>query len=171
MNVLKKIKKICVLAIVNTVCAGTHFYGIKRKLLNSCDGIAIGSNTKIVTPIHIPWWSILHIGDDCWIGRDFTLEGNGEVYIGDRCDLAPNVTCATGSHAIGGENRRAGEGFNGIIRIGNGSWVGTRALLLPNTAVGNSCVVGAASVVTKDLESNCVYAGSPARRMRNLCGD
>lgn len=168
MNGLRKIKKLFILGIVNLLLKGTHFFSLKRKLLNLCEGIKIGQGTRIVTPINIPWWSVLDIGECCWIGRDFTLEGNGEVYIGNNCDLGPNVICVTGSHDIGGVERRAGKGFNGIISVGNATWIGTRTILLPNIRIGNGSIVGAASVVTKDVLDNGVYAGNPAKKIRDL---
>ncbi len=168
MNIFKKIKKILTLCFVNTFCTGTHAWAFKRNLLNGCAGIEIGKNTKIVSPIIIPWYSTLKIGNNCWIGRNFTLEGNGDVIIGDNCDLAPCVTCVTGSHKIGDATRRAGEGFNCKVSVGNGTWIGTRSVLLPNVSVGNGVVVGACSVVTKDLEDDAVFAGSPARKIRAI---
>ena len=168
MNTLEGIKKKIIILIVNKVLCGTHFFGIKQKLLNRCEGISIGKGTKIVSPIHFPRMCQLKIGADCWIGRDFTLEGNGCVCIGDNCDLAPNVVCVTGSHIIGNKNRRAGEGFNGKIQIGNGAWIGTRTLIMPNIEVEDSVVIGAGSNVTKNLKSDGVYVGNPAKRIRNL---
>lgn len=168
MNIVRKIEKVAILFIVNKMLRGTHAFNAKRKLLNFCDGVIIEDGSRIVTPIHLPVLSTLYIGKDCWIGRDFFLEGNGEVVIGANCDLAANIVCATGSHEIGSETRRAGEGFNGKIIIGNGSWIGTRTVLLPNIEIGSGCVVGAAAVVTKNLETNAVYVGSPAKKIRNL---
>lgn len=168
MNIFKKIKKKLILSFVNTFCKGTHAWKIKQYLLNCCEGIEVGKNTKVVSPIMIPWYSTLKIGNDCWIGRNFTLEGNGDVVIGDNCDLAPCVTCVTGSHKIGNATRRAGEGFNAKVSVGNGTWIGTRSVLLPDVSVGNGVVVGACSVVTKDLEDNAIYVGSPAKKIREL---
>lgn len=168
MNVLKRIKKQLVFGLINSLFIGTHAFDIKRKLMNGCEGVKIGNGTKVVTPIHIPCLSVFEVGDNCWIGRDFTLEGNGEVHIGSNCDLGPAVTCVTGTHEVGDEQRRAGEGYNSVISIGNGSWIGTRAILLPNTQVGNGVIVGASSVVTKELDDNKVYVGNPVKEMREL---
>lgn len=168
MNILKKIKKSILLFMINTILRGTHFFKIKRFLLNQCEGISIGKDTKIVAPIYIPIYSNLEIGHNSWIGRNFSLEGNGKVIIGSQCDLGPNVTCVTGSHKIGLKDRRAGEGYNGTVGVGDGTWIGTKAVLLVNNRIGKGCVVGAASVVTKDIEDNGVYAGCPAKLIRYL---
>lgn len=116
----------------------------------------------------MPVYSELEVGDDSWIGKNFSLEGNGKVIIGNYCDLGPGVTCVTGTHKIGKKDRRAGEGYNGTVRIGDGTWIGTKSILLVNNTVGEGCVVGAASIITKDIEANGVYAGCPAKLIRRL---
>lgn len=168
MNIIKKIKKGVLITVVNKFLKGTRFFTIKRALLNQCEGIRIGKGTKVVAPVYIPKQSILLVGEKCWIGRKLTIEGNGEVHIADNCDLGPEVSFITGSHEIGNADRRAGKGFNGIIRIASGVWLGAKTVILPNIDIGKGTVVGAAAVVTKTLQDNGVYAGSPAKRIRDL---
>ncbi len=168
MCMVSKIKKRIIIMLVNTIFSGTHFYLVKRMLLNQCEGIMVGKGTRINTPIRIPAVSEVIIGDECWIGRDFAVEGNGKVTIGNRCDLAPAVTCLTGSHHIGSMERRAGKGYNGAIMIGDGTWIGSRTVILPNICIDKGNVIGAASVVTRDLTPNCVYCGVPAKKIRSL---
>ena len=168
MNLLRKIKKSFIIKFVNCFLKGTHFYKIKRHLLNRCSGIVIGKDTKIVGPILLPALSEVKIGANCWVGHHFSIEGNGNVVIGNNCDFAPHVTMVTGSHEIGDSNRRAGKGFNGRIEIGDGSWIGTRTIILPNIIVGSGIVIGAGSLVTKLLQPNKVYGGCPAKEIKNL---
>lgn len=101
MNIYKKSKKSFLLFVINTILKGTHFFKIKRVLLNQCEGVLIGENAKVVAPIYMPVYSELEVGDDSWIGKNFSLEGNGKVIIGNYCDLGPGVTCVTGTHKIG----------------------------------------------------------------------
>lgn len=171
MNVLKKIKKCIVLGVVNNIFRGTHFFEIKRCLLNNCDGIEIEKNVKIVTPMYISTLSFLRIGENSWVGRNFSFEGNGSVEIGANCDLGPSITCITGSHKIGNMNRRAGEGYNSNISIGNGVWIGAKTTLLPGVSVADGCVIGADSNVTKNTTKNGIYVGNPAMRIRDLEGE
>ena len=171
MNVLKRIRKYIILGVVNTIFRGTHFFTIKRYLLNMCPGVQLGYNVKIVTPIYIPALSGMYIQENTWIGRNFSIEGNGEVLIGGNCDLGPSVTCITGSHKIGDTNRRAGEGYNSNISIGRGCWIGAKASLLPGISVAEGCVIGAATNVTRDTEPNGVYVGNPAMKVRDLEGE
>ena len=168
MNILKKTKKKMIISFINAFLSGTHFFSLKRFLLNTNSDIKIGKNTRIVGPIYLPVISCLEIGDNTWIGRNFAVEGNGEVKIGNSCDLGPRVSFVTGSHDEGDQNRRAGEGFNGTITVGDGTWLGAGVTVLPNVIIEKGTIVGAASVVTKNLGSNCIYVGNPAKLLRNL---
>ena len=96
------------------------------------------------------------------------MNGNGELEIGDNCDIAPEVTFLTGGHKIGDAERRAGEGVSYKIKIGNGVWIGGRSTVLNNTEVGNSCMIAACSCVNKNVEDNSLVGGVPARLIRKL---
>lgn len=165
---LDKIKKAIILWICNYILRGVHFFSIKRALLNSCKGISIGKGSCIVTPIHMPLVSELVVGTECWLNRDFTIEGNGKVFIGNNCDLGPTVTMTTGSHKIGDERRRAGEGFCGTINVENGCWLGNRCVILPDCTIGKSSVVAAGAIVTKNISENTLVGGCPAKIIRKL---
>ena len=165
---ISKLYKVFILWICNNVFRGVHFFKIKRILLNSCKGITIGEGTCVVTPIFLPLMSEFVIGNNCWINRDFTFEGNGIVCIGNNCDLGPTVTMTTGSHQIGDENRRAGKGYCGIIKIEDGCWLGNRSVILPNCTVGKSTIVAAGAIVTQNIKENLLVGGVPARKIRDL---
>ena len=96
------------------------------------------------------------------------LTGNGCVVIGAYCDIAPNVSFITGSHKIGKANHRAGEGYNGTITVGDGVWIGAGVMLLPNIQIESGTVVGAGTIVNKNLKENRVYVGNPAREIKIL---
>ncbi|OTP27614.1 acyltransferase [Enterococcus mundtii] len=167
MKVIKYIHFILTLWIINKTLKGTHFFKLKRRLLKSI-GIKAGVGTKIVGPIFIGRAVDLIIGDDCWIGKNFTIEGNGKVSIGSKCDLGPNVIILTGSHEIGNPARRAGRGITWQIKIGNGTWIGAYTIILNNIKIGNSTIIGASSLVNKSCENNCIYVGSPIKKIREL---
>lgn len=156
-----------VLFLINNFLKGTRFFGIKRKLLNSC-GIQIGEKTKIVGPFKVSNCSEICIGKDCWIGADFTVFGDGTVIIGDNCDFAPEVGLLTGSHEIGNEDRRAGKGILFKIKIGDGCWFGARSSVVGNVEVADMAVVGAGALVNKNVKSNTAVAGVPAKVIKEL---
>lgn len=167
MRFIKAFRFYLMLGFINTFLKGTHFFNLKRKLLNSV-GVKVGNNSKIVAPINIGRIAVLEIGENCWINRDFSVEGNGKVFIGNNCDIAPEVSILTGSHEIGDYSRRAGRGVTWTYTIGNGTWIGARTTILNNANIGNGVVIGAASLINKQCEDNAVYVGSPAKKIKEL---
>lgn len=151
--------------LINHVYAGTPFFERKRKLLNSL-GHQIATGTKVVGPIEIS--GSLIVGQDCWIGKNFRVNGNGCVIIGDRCDIGPEVTFNTGGHEIGDAKRRAGDGRIFNQQIGNGCWIGGGSTFFNDCKIGDSCVIAGCSCVTKDVDSNLLVAGVPAQPIRRL---
>lgn len=158
------------LFLVNKVLAGTTpgYFEIKRKMLNFV-GFKIGERTRIVGPIECT--GQLTIGSDCWIGKNLKVNGNGVVNIGDRCDIAPEVTFQTGGHEIGNCQRRAGEGRKFTQNVGNGVWIGGRVTIIGNTTIGDSSVIAGCACVVHDVESNVLVGGVPAKVIRRLDND
>ena len=164
---MRKIKKIIFLFLINTFMSTTRFFKIKNILLEWC-GYEIGRGTKIVGPINIARNTCLTIGENCWIGKNFTIHGHGDVSIGSNCDIAPEVLFITGSHIVGDESRRAGEGISFKISIGDGCWVGARATLMENITIGKGVVVGSCSLVNKSISKNLIIAGVPAKELKKI---
>ena len=151
--------------LVNKIFVGTRFFSIKRSLLRSA-GVAVGIGTKIVGPIVNT--GELQIGDNCWIGKNLFVNGNGQVTIGNNCDVAPEVTFQTGGHLIGDANRRAGKGQIFCQSVGDGVWIGGRSTVLNNTHIGDGCVVAGCACVIKDVPANSLVGGVPAKVIRGL---
>lgn len=151
--------------LVNHVYAGTTFFETKRKLLNSI-GCEIGEGTKVVAPIICT--GKLVVGENCWLGRDLKIQGNGTVIIGNNCDVAPDVTFLTGGHEIGSLARRAGKGEVYTISVGDGCWIGARSTLGRDILIGKSCVVAAGACVMKSVRDNMLVGGVPAKEIKKL---
>ena len=166
MRFFERIQLHIVLFLINHCFKGTHFFAVKRGLLNTLKGVEIGSNTRIVGPLF--FFGELKIGSDCWIGRNFNAEGNGALSIEDNCDFGPNVTVYTGGHEIGSRTRRAGKGFSAPVLVESGCWIGGSAILLPGVVVHAGSVVGAGSVVNKTVAPDTLVAGCPAVWKRGL---
>jgi len=167
---LKGIRNRIGMFLVNKIFVGTtpRHFEIKRHLLNSI-GFTIGHGTKIVGPIECT--GRLIIGNDCWIGKNLKVNGNGCVIIGNNCDIAPEVTFQTGGHKIGDASRRAGEGIICSQQVGNGVWIGGRSTIIGNTKIGDSSVVAGCACVVKDVDVNVLVGGVPARVIRRLDND
>ena len=150
---------------VNKTYAGTKKWEQKRKILNGI-GHEIGENSKVVGPVILQ--GKLHVGKDTYVNRGFALYGLGEVFIGDNCDIAPDVTFLTGSHKIGDKSRRAGEGTTENITVGNGTWICAKSTIVGGVKIGNGVVIAAGAVVTKDVPDNVLVGGVPAKIIRKL---
>ena len=114
---LSGIKRTLNLFLINHVFVGTKPLAcyMKRKLLRGI-GCPVGDGPTIVGPIECK--GTIAIGNNCWIGKNCKVNGNGTVQIGDNCDLGPEVTFQTGGHAIGDSTRRAGRGRG----LSSGDW-------------------------------------------------
>lgn len=150
---------------INRLLVGTRCFDAKRRLLNWI-GHEIGEGTKIVGPVFCT--GKLKVGSNCWLGRNFTVHGNGLVEIGDNCDIAPDVMFLTGGHEIGDQTRRAGKGETYSISVGNGTWIGARATISGETKIGSGCVVAACACVVSDIGDNTLVGGVPAKTIREL---
>ena len=129
-------------------------------------GAYVGKNVRVVGPIFFT--TNLHIEANTFIGRGFSAYGNGEVYIGENCDLAPDIAILTGSHNIGTSSHRAGPGISYTIKIESGCWVGARSTLTGNTTIGQGAVIACGSVVIRDVRENTLVAGVPAKEKKAL---
>lgn len=161
----KKVIKVICFWLINHIFIGTHFFEIKNGLCRAC-GVEIGKNSKIVGPINLK--GDLSVGNNCWIGCDFNIYGNGKVTICDNCDVAPQVTILTGSHNMGDMSRRAGKGYNKNVQIGSGCWICSGVRILPGVVIGNSSVIAAGAVVTKNVPENVLVAGVPCEIKKKL---
>lgn len=160
MNTRKKIIRPFALGIINIFLSGNHFFALKSVLLK-LSGFEVGDNLRLVGPLYAGTCIDVSFGDDVWIGRDVSFDGNGSVVIGDRVDVGPKCTFATGGHVIGDRSRRAGEGETHAVKVGDGTWLSISVTVCGNTRVGSGCVVGAGSVVLKELPDNTLCVGIP----------
>lgn len=100
--------------------------------------------------------------------RCFFENNHGTITIGENCSVGMEVMFWTGKHKMGPAQHRAGPLSEASIRVGNGCWIGTRAVVLGGVTIGDGCVIAAGAVVTRDCEPNGMYAGVPARRVKDL---
>jgi maltose O-acetyltransferase len=108
------------------------------------------------------------IGADTWVNHRCYFDTRARIEIGSSCDLGEEVMLSTSAHRPGTSERRAGAFDPQPIAVGDGVWIGARATLLPGVTVGDGCVVAAGAVVAGDCEANGLYAGVPARRVKEL---
>ena len=110
----------------------------------------------------------VHFGNGVYANFNLTLVDDTHIYVGDYTMIGPNVTIATAGHPILPQLRQQGLQYNMPVRIGRNCWLGAGVIVLPGVTIGDNVVVGAGSVVTKDLPSNVVAVGSPCRVLREV---
>ena len=129
----------------------------------------VGENCYIEPPLHANWGRNTHLGSNVYANFNLTLVDDTDVYIGDSVMIGPNVTIATAGHPIDPELRRKVAQFNIPVRIGNNVWIGAGAVILPGITIGDDSVIGAGSIVTKDIPAGVVAVGNPCRVLRPIC--
>jgi len=112
----------------------------------------------------ISGWGRLRIGDRCFVNVGTVLLSVKEIVIGDDVAFANEVyVMDSNSHGVEGR-----EHVEAPVRIGDGTWLGARALVLPGVTIGRRVVVAAGAVVTRDVPDDVLVAGNPARVVRSL---
>lgn len=110
----------------------------------------------------------ISIGKNSFINYNCFFDNSGQIIIGNHCHVAMEVLFCSSTHEIGSREQRAGKGAGEPIIVEDGSWIGARATILPGVTIERGCVIAAGSVVTTDCKANGLYAGVPARRMKDL---
>lgn len=110
----------------------------------------------------------ISIGRGTFVNRQAFLDGSDEIRIGARCQIGMQVMILTGSHEIGTPAQRGSGSVHEPVTIGDGVWVGARAMILPGVTIGNGAVIAAGAVVTRACLANVLYGGVPARPIREL---
>lgn len=129
----------------------------------------IGQDCYIEPPLHANWaGKFAHFGNNVYANFNLTLVDDGEIFIGDNVLIAPNVTIDTGTHPIDPELRKKTAQYNLSVHIENNVWIGAGAIILPGVTIGENSVIGAGSVVTKDIPKNVIAVGSPCRGLRQI---
>ena len=108
------------------------------------------------------------VGDNFFLNVNGKLMDSGKITIGDNVFIAPNVCIVTEEHAMDVKQRLEGLEYTHPVTIGNNVWICTGAIILPGVTIGDNSVIGAGSVVTKDIPANSLAVGNPCRVIRTL---
>lgn len=126
-----------------------------------------GENCYIELPLHANWGGHhVHFGNYVYANFNLTLVDDGHIYVGDRVMFGPNVTVATANHPINTELRAKSLQYNKDVWIGENTWIGAGAVIMPGVHIGKNTVIGAGSIVTKDIPDGVVAVGNPCRVLR-----
>ena len=129
----------------------------------------IGDNVYIEPPLHANMGGhFVHFGSNIYANYNLTLVDDTHIYVGSKTMFGPNVTLATAGHPIDPELRYMELQHNQSIHIGKNCWLGAGVIVMPGVTIGDNVVVGAGSIVTKDLPSNVIAVGNPCKVMRKI---
>ena len=129
----------------------------------------VGENCYIEPPFHSNWGGKnVHLGKNVYFNFNATLVDDTHIYIGDCTMLGPNVVIATAGHPILPELREKALQYNLPVHIGRNCWLGAGVIVLPGVTIGDNTVIGAGSVVTKDIPANVVAVGNPCKVLREI---
>ena len=148
----------------------------RRELLSQMVG-EMGENGFIQGPVFFHYGKHTKIGKNFFGNFNLTIQDDGEVTIGDRCNFGPNVTIVTPVHPMVPEERNALLAPDGTpkrrcyarpVHIGSDVWLGANVVVCPGVTIGDGCVIGAGAVVTRDIPPRSFAAGNPCRVIREI---
>ena len=136
---------------------------IMRKILGNIKG-----EFWIEQPFICDYGYNIEIGENFYSNHNLTILDGNKVKFGDNVFIAPNCAFYTAGHPIDAETRNKGLEYANPIEVGNNVWIGGNVVVLPGIKIGDNTVIGAGSIVTKDIPSNCVAVGNPCRVIKEI---
>lgn len=139
----------------------------RTALINRILGKA-GSGVLIEQPFFCDYGYNISVGRNFFANFNLVILDEAPVTFGDNVFVAPNCGFYTAGHPIGAEERNLGLEYARPITVGNDVWIGANVCVLPGVTIGDNCVIGAGSVVVKDIPSGSVAVGNPCRVIKSI---
>lgn len=139
----------------------------RRELLEQLLG-GVGDEVWIEPPIRFAYGSKTKIGNHFYANFNLVVVDDISVTIGDYVMIAPNVTITATGHPVHPDLRLNGDQFSFPVVIEDHVWIGSNVVILPGVTIGRNSVIGAGSIVTKDIPQDVVAAGNPCRILRPI---
>ena len=127
-----------------------------------------GRNFLIEQPFYCDYGYNIEIGENFYTNVNCVILDGAKVKFGDNVFIAPNCGFYTAGHPFDVEQRNQGLEYARPITIGNNVWIGAQVCVLPGVTIGDNCVIGAGSVVNKDIPAGSLAVGNPCRVIRKL---
>lgn len=128
----------------------------------------IGKQFILHSPFHCDFGTNIRIGENFVGNYNLTILDEAEVCIGDNVFIGPNCSLCTIIHAYHADQRNTGIMQAKPITIGNNVWIATNVTLLPGVSIGDGAIIGAGSVVAKDIPANTIAIGNPCKVLRPI---
>ena len=127
-----------------------------------------GKNCVVEQPLFCTYGYNTTVGDNFFLNVNGRLMDSGKITIGNNVFIGPNVSIITEEHAMNAKQRAEGLEYTHPVHIGDNVWICTGAIILPGVTIGENSVIGAGSVVTKDIPANSLAVGNPCRVIRSI---
>ena len=132
-----------------------------RELLARLTGQPVPDTVRVFPPLYADFGKNIHLGENVFINDCCHFQDHGGITLGDGCQIGHGVEFATLNHGLAPEDRQTT--YPAPIVLGRNVWVGANATILQGVTIGDNAVVAAGAVVTKDVATNTVVGGVPAR--------
>lgn len=139
----------------------------RRKIIMQLLG-SVKEKFLIEQPFLCDYGYNIHIGDNFYANHNLVILDEAPVRFGDNVFIAPNCGFYTAGHPIDAYERNKGLEYARPIAVGNDVWIGANVCVLPGVTIGDGCVIGAGSVVVKDIPPHSVAVGNPCRVIRTI---
>ena len=127
------------------------------------------SNTFVIEqPFLCDYGYNIKIGENFYANHHCTVLDGAKVVFGDNVFIAPNCGFYTAGHPLDAEQRNQGLEYAYPITVGDNVWIGAHVAVLPGVTIGNNTVIGAGSIITKDIPSGVIAAGNPCKIIREI---
>lgn len=125
-------------------------------------------NAVVTPPFYCDYGFNIEVGRNFYANFNCTILDVAKVTIGDNCFMAPNVAIYTAGHPIHPDSRNSLYEYGASVTIGDNVWIGGSTVIVPGVHIGSNVVIGAGSVVTRDIPDWCIAAGNPCKVIRPI---
>jgi len=125
----------------------------------------VGDGTVVRPPFHCDYGFNIRIGSNVFLNLNCVILDVVEVLIGNGSQIGPAVQIYSADHPRDPSQRREGLEFGRPVRIGRNVWIGGGAIILPGVTIGDNAIIGAGSVLTRDIEEGATVVGNPAEKI------
>lgn len=126
------------------------------------------NNFLIEQPFNCDYGYNIEVGENFYSNHNLIILDGNKVIFGDNVFIGPNCGFYTAGHPLDAERRNEGLEYAKPITVGNNVWFGGNVVVLPGVTIGDNAVIGAGSVVNKDIPSNVVAVGNPCRVIKKI---
>ena len=158
------VKDFCMEYNGSPMCDLGHRRDVLREILQNVEV----EKVEILPPFTVDYGYNVTMGHGCFLNHNVYLMDCAKIKFGRKCQVGPNCSFYTALHPLKASERITGKEMAKPITIGDNVWIGGNVVVLPGVTIGNNSVIGAGSIVTKDIPANVLAFGNPCKVIRQL---